>query len=314
MVAYFQADNALAHARYEESLQLFRELADQEQIATLLDRLVSLARAQGDCGQDCRVPRRGARALSRCGAHPWHVRSTDRPWVYACSTCSEYRCARALFEEGLALAVHSEPSAASPAPSGAWEKPPCWRATTRRPRSTTGRLWHSVRTLGIKMDIAVNLGTLGLVALCQGEAVQAAAYFMESMVINRELGRKRGLVYNLAGCASVACLQGQPSRAARLFGAAAALSERFGHALELTNRTLYERDVAATRTTLGAAAFDAAYAAGHALPLDQALAEALDVAHAAQSALPTQPVPVKPTYPADLTEREVEVLRWSRTG
>jgi hypothetical protein len=49
------------------------------------------------------------------------------------------------------------------------------------------------------MDIAVNLGTLGLVALYRGEVVQAAAYFMESVELNRALGRKRGLVYNLAG-------------------------------------------------------------------------------------------------------------------
>jgi DNA-binding CsgD family transcriptional regulator len=159
------------------------------------------------------------------------------------------------------------------------------------------------------IDIPLALGNLGLVALSRGEAVQAAAYLMESLVSNRELGRKRGLVDDLAGCASVACLQGQPSRAARLFGAAAALSERLGTVLELTKRLIHDRDVAATRTTLGAAAFDAAYAAGHALPLDQALAEALEVAHTTQSTSPAPPAPAKPTYPADLTAREVEVLR-----
>jgi DNA-binding NarL/FixJ family response regulator len=99
-----------------------------------------------------------------------------------------------------------------------------------------------------------------------------------------------------------------------LFGAAAALSKRLGHALELTNRTLYERDVAATRAMLGADAFDAAYAAGHALPLDQAMAEALAVVHTAYGMLSAQPAPAKPIDPAELTAREVEVLRLVACG
>lgn len=64
-------------------------------------------------------------------------------------------------------------------------------------------------------------------------------------------------------------------RAARLFGAAAALRERAGAAAAARDRAKFERDVAAVRATLGPPAFDAAWAEGRAMPLDQAIAYAL---------------------------------------
>jgi predicted ATPase/transcriptional regulator with XRE-family HTH domain len=246
MVAYFQADNALAQARYRESLRLFRELADQEQIAPLLDRLVSLTQAPGN-GAQAAACHAEEFALYRTVGHIRGMCEALTGLGFTMLNLRAYGCARALFAEGLTLArALSAKRSITGALRGLGETALLEGDYTQAAEHYRASLALS-QALGIKMDIAVNLGTLGLTALCQGEAVQAAAYFMESMVLNRELGRKRGLVYNLAGCASVACLQGQPSHAARLFGAAAALSERCGHVLELTNRTLYDRDVAAMR-------------------------------------------------------------------
>jgi hypothetical protein len=76
-------------------------------------------------------------------------------------------------------------------------------------------------------------------------------------------------------------MQGQPERAARLFGVAEALREILGvpvlrHSLSIPAlRGTYERDVAAIRAALGAEACGAAWAAGRALPLEDAVAEAL---------------------------------------
>ena len=64
-------------------------------------------------------------------------------------------------------------------------------------------------------------------------------------------------------------------RAARLYGAAAALRERLGAAVVPWERPAHERDLAAVRAALGPAAFAAAWAAGAALPLEAAVAEAL---------------------------------------
>jgi DNA-binding CsgD family transcriptional regulator len=307
-LAYLQAAYALARSRTNESLQLFRELADQEQIAHMLGRLGSLARAQGDWGQAAACHQEALTIYRTLG----HIRGMGQALnglgrtMLNLDACHR---ARALCEEGLALARTLKSK------RGMANALRCLGDVALLEGDDTQATEHYRaclafhRELGITIDMPVTLGNLGLVALARGAAGQAAAYFLESVVSNRDLGRKRGLVDDLASCASVACLQGHPRRAARLFGAAAALSERLGIVLELTKRIIHDRDVAATRTTLGAVAFEAAYAAGRALPVDQALADALEVVHTAQSTSPAQPAPAKPTYPADLTAREVEVLR-----
>jgi hypothetical protein len=70
----------------------------------------------------------------------------------------------------------------------------------------------------------------------------------------------------------------RPEAAARLLGAAESLREVGGLALEPAHRRKYERSVARAQADLGAAAFAAAWAAGRALPLEQAITEARVVA------------------------------------
>ena len=80
---------------------------------------------------------------------------------------------------------------------------------------------------------------------------------------------------SLERCAGLAARQGQPERGARLFGAAEALRTALGAPLPPAERAAYEHDVAADRTQLDAATFAAAWAEGRALPLEQAIADAL---------------------------------------
>ena len=68
----------------------------------------------------------------------------------------------------------------------------------------------------------------------------------------------------------------QPLRAARLFGAAAALRESANFPLSPVMRADYERDLAVARTQLDVTTFAAAWAAGRALTLEQAITEALE--------------------------------------
>jgi hypothetical protein len=79
----------------------------------------------------------------------------------------------------------------------------------------------------------------------------------------------------LEGAAGVAGAHGQPERAARLFGATDAVRTALGVPVRPVDRPRYDRDVSAVRTALGPDAFAAAWAAGRALPLEQAITEAL---------------------------------------
>jgi hypothetical protein len=64
-------------------------------------------------------------------------------------------------------------------------------------------------------------------------------------------------------------------RAARLFGTAAALREDRGWPLPPVKRAEHDRTVAAAHGALGEEAFAAAWARGHALPLEEAIEDTL---------------------------------------
>jgi tetratricopeptide (TPR) repeat protein len=132
------------------------------------------------------------------------------------------------------------------------------------------------RELGDQSRIAQSLQNLGEVALRRGQYEQATLLYRESLVIFRDLGERLLVGRNLDALARVADGTGSPERAARLLGAAAALRERVRASLQLSDKSIYEQSVAAVRDRLGTAAFQAAWAAGAALPLDAAIDEALD--------------------------------------
>jgi len=79
-------------------------------------------------------------------------------------------------------------------------------------------------------------------------------------------------VYCLAGFAGVAALAGQDERAARLFGAVEAAAQRLALKMDDLDRMTYDPMIAAVRGRLGEASFNAAWAAGRAMTLEQALA------------------------------------------
>lgn len=103
---------------------------------------------------------------------------------------------------------------------------------------------------------------------------------------------------------------GQAEQAARFFGAAEALRERHGLALVPVERPRLERAMAPARARLTRAAFAAAFAAGRALPLEEAIAEALAVADTVAAASP----PTDAAAALGLTRREREVLRLLAEG
>jgi tetratricopeptide (TPR) repeat protein len=133
----------------------------------------------------------------------------------------------------------------------------------------------SFRALGSTSgDIARSIHNLGYVAHAQGDEDQATACFTESLRLFQERGSKRGIIECIAGLAGVVGAQGQGERAARLLGATAAHFEAIGAAMWSADRIDYQRNVAAIRAVLGEAAFAAAWDAGRALTLEQAIAEA----------------------------------------
>ena len=80
-----------------------------------------------------------------------------------------------------------------------------------------------------------------------------------------------GLTTSLEALAGIACDRAWPERAARLLGAAGALRQTTGFEPLTWDRSTIDRDTLATRTRLNNEAFEAAFAAGREMTVEQAV-------------------------------------------
>jgi DNA-binding NarL/FixJ family response regulator len=104
-------------------------------------------------------------------------------------------------------------------------------------------------------------------------------------------------------------------RAARLWGAAEGLRETFDISWTVAERMLHEPRLAAARTQLGTAAWQAAFAEGKAMELEEAVEYALseDDSSMIASRTPEQTSSTAPR-PSALTRREREVVKLVAQG
>src|SRR5581483_10291255 len=161
---------------------------------------------------------------------------------------------------------------------------------------------------GDAFGMALSLAELGLVARDQHDYERAAARAVESLRLLRE----QGSTYYVPDClellAAVASAQGQPERAARLFGAAEALRQEIGAPVPPPERAAHASRVSAARAGCDAAAFAAAWAAGRAMRLEEAITYALLAEPAPPRVPPAPPEPQPPASPLSRREQEVAVL------
>jgi predicted ATPase/DNA-binding CsgD family transcriptional regulator len=165
------------------------------------------------------------------------------------------------------------------------------------------------REVGDKRGIADALVHLADLLQAQGELAQARGFLDESLAIGRDLGDRAMIVEGLELSAKAALTAREAHRAARLLGAVHALREVVGAPVSPSYRAEQERDVVAVRADLGEGRFAAAWAAGRAMTLAQAVAYALE-GRTPELALPAPPGFTEPsgcTQASPLTRREQEV-------
>jgi non-specific serine/threonine protein kinase len=290
-LAMLQADYPAARSRLEQSLALYRDLGNTEDLPSPLNALGEVARNQGDYRTACRY---FEESLGLCRAHG---NKDNIAWaLQALGEVARERgdaAARPLVEESLTL-FREEGDRRGISYSlrdlGALAEVEgnLPLARTLHEQSLAIR-----RELGHKGGVAGSLGRLGEVCAGQGEYEKAAALYQESLALQRELGNRRGIATCLEGFAGLAARWGENARrtgteggtafgnppacyerAARWFGAAEALRERLGAPLPPAERVGYERLVALVRERLPAA-WAAAWQEGRAAPVEQAINEAL---------------------------------------
>jgi DNA-binding NarL/FixJ family response regulator len=133
--------------------------------------------------------------------------------------------------------------------------------------------------------------------------------FKEGLHLSQKLGDQLFSAYCLLGLAGAEALGGRPASAARLWGAVEALQEGTGIAVATlaSVRTVYDYEgrLAVARSQLDEISWEAAWAEGRAMTLDEATEYALKT---------EEPAPSPTEDKSGLSERELEVLRLVAEG
>ncbi len=132
------------------------------------------------------------------------------------------------------------------------------------------------REMGYILGELLELANLGTVALYRGLPEQAKALYAESLALSRELGDKKYSAMHLAAIAGPVATGGDPQAAARLLGASEALLETLGIIIPASDWSTLDRSVELAREQLDEATFEAAWAEGRAMSLEQAISYALE--------------------------------------
>jgi predicted ATPase/DNA-binding SARP family transcriptional activator len=271
VIVLHQGDLTSARSRLEASSAIWRELGEPHDLAMALFILSVVAVNQGDDRAALACLEESRELFRAVGDQEYYALSLMHLGDVALQR-GEWAAARAYYED--ALSIHRQLG-------GRWgmaqllnnlgEVARCEGDYMRAARFYEESL-ASFRELGSSGDIARSIHNRGYVAHAQGDEDQASACFTESLRLFQERGNTRGIIECIAGLAGVVAAQGQVERAARLLGATAAQFEAIGAAMWPADQIDYQRNVAAMRAVLGEAAFAAAWAAGRALRLEQAIA------------------------------------------
>lgn len=132
------------------------------------------------------------------------------------------------------------------------------------------------REIGDRLREAIVLINLGLAAQNEGDATRAEALFKQSLTLALEIRHLVLKVDDLAYLAGAAEALGHLKRAARLFGAADALYDAYGFSLQSGDLPAWEHSRASVREQLDEATFNALWAEGKAMSLEEAIAYALE--------------------------------------
>jgi predicted ATPase/DNA-binding SARP family transcriptional activator len=130
------------------------------------------------------------------------------------------------------------------------------------------------RELGDSWGIAFALGGRGDTARLQGDYRLATALLTDSLALVWEQGNRIDIAYTLEALAILATAQRRFAKAARLWGAAEALRDAIHAPLPPGYQRDYRPYLDEVRAELGQPAFEAAWAEGRAMALEQATAYA----------------------------------------
>jgi non-specific serine/threonine protein kinase len=135
---------------------------------------------------------------------------------------------------------------------------------------------------GANLTVLFAFLILVTIACLQGAREKARGYSVQVMALARETGVPMVALFAVFAFGAVASISGQPARAVRLFSVTQVWAQRQGIKLNLMGGpmlALFNRFLETARAQLDPAAFEAAWAAGQEMTLEQAIQLAEDESH-----------------------------------
>jgi predicted ATPase/DNA-binding SARP family transcriptional activator len=270
-----QGELGAAEARFQESLEIRRALGDKPGIARSLGYLGYIADNRGDY-----VVSRGryeeSLVIWRDLASKRDVAATLDFLGQMTRNQGDYEAARAFCDESLTIRRELGDRRGLAGGLGLSGDIAYYQGDTTAGQALLEESLALYRELDDKRGIAWCLQKLGNIARSQQEQQRAVTRYRESLTVFGETENPGGIAAVLEGLARAASAWGQPKRAASLFGAAETLRDALGSPLQPAERVDHDRCVTAARAALSEEEFAAAWAAGQAMTLEQAVVSALE--------------------------------------
>jgi predicted ATPase/DNA-binding CsgD family transcriptional regulator/Flp pilus assembly protein TadD len=269
-IAEPQGDYERARLAYEESLGLYREAGDRRGVANALGDLGSLALDRGDYERATSLLEESLALYRELGESEGIIGILDSLGVLASARGDSERSA-VYFREALVLSRGTGNVRRTAVSMGNFG---ITTLVHGDPEQATALLEESLdlfRQIGDGQNIAIGLIHAALAALAGGDHSRVLVLLEEGLGLLRKAGDRQHFADCLEIMAGSAGAGGMARKAAQLWGAAGALRTKIGVPLQPENRAVLDPYLAAARSDLGEAAWQAALAEGRAMSPERAV-------------------------------------------
>jgi predicted ATPase/DNA-binding CsgD family transcriptional regulator len=310
VLAFLQCDYHLATTRLEGALRLNHELGDRRGVATVLQRLGSIAREQGRYDEARRQHERSQAVWEELDDRSGVAASLDYlgfvAWLEGDTARTEELGARALAT--FRATGEAQETAAALINLGAAAS---YAGDTGLARRRLDEALSISRQIGYQEGIAWSQHELAILARRGHDLPGAAALLRTSLRLHHELGDRWRAASVLEEVAGGVLVRVDPARAAELLGAAEALRDALQAPVPPAERPDYEAAVEALRERLAPMLLERHWETGRARGLEPSIQSATEAI--ARLSSPDAP-PWRHALADLLTEREQAVLALLREG
>ena len=259
-------------AHYQESLDIAKQLGDDELAAGATAMLGNVATSMGDWARSREYHQEALRIYRSLGAD-WSVALARGNLADASLRLGDAAAAAALYEQARATFALLGDDLSEVWCLIGWSEALHFVGERDRAWRSYRELLPWVVAIGERRMSAYALSKGGLMALDAGDHHHAELFLATALHTRVAFLGREMAASDLSVLAEIAAASGDPRRAARLLGAASAFMAETGDALETLVRDRFERTAAALRECLGVPEFDASWSVGHS-SLDTVISDA----------------------------------------